>query len=279
MKKCMGIALLAVIVGISPICSAEAATAVTESFRGRDMIVYAPDHLPPNGKRALIIVLHGGMGNAERIATTQSESGLNMNAEADKDGFVVAYLNGTKVARFLRSDRRGWNAGGGCCGMPAETNVDDETYIAQAVAHLADEYGIDTRRVYGMGHSNGAMMTQRLMCDTGLYAAAVAVSGPLNLDTATCPAARGRRILAIHGAEDENVPVAGGEGSKGFSHATFKSEAHSRQVFTNSGAAYTLDLVPGADHAFAHIDAALKQTEGVTIAEKSAGFFGLAAAR
>jgi len=46
---------------------------------------------------------------------------------------------------------------------------------------------------------------------------------------------------------------------------------------TASGATYTLDIVPGADHMLEHIDAAIQRTDGMTIAEKSARFFGIAA--
>jgi polyhydroxybutyrate depolymerase len=66
--------------------------------------------------------------------------------------------------------------------------------------------------IYGVGHSNGAMMTSRLMCETDLFAAAVAVSGALEIQATTCPQARGKSVLAIRGAEDENVPRAGGRG-------------------------------------------------------------------
>jgi polyhydroxybutyrate depolymerase len=75
-----------------------------------------------------VIVLHGGMGNAQRIAAAQSESGLNLNSLAEEDGFVVVYLHGTRVARRLGPDWLGWNAGG-CCGLPAENNIDDVEYI------------------------------------------------------------------------------------------------------------------------------------------------------
>ncbi|OYV73814.1 MAG: hypothetical protein B7Z74_03290, partial [Deltaproteobacteria bacterium 21-66-5] len=131
------------------------------------------------------------------------------------------------------------------------------------------------RRVFGMGHSNGAMMTQRLMCETHLYAAGVAVSGPLNLRVDECPAAKGARILAIHGADDQNVPIGGGEGTKGLSHAVYSSEAHSKQVFEASGASYTLDIVPNAGHKMDHISAAIAKTEGETVPQKAARFFGL----
>ena len=47
-----------------------------EKYGGRSMIVYVPSQLSPPGTRALVIVLHGGMGNAQRIESAQSENGL-----------------------------------------------------------------------------------------------------------------------------------------------------------------------------------------------------------
>jgi len=256
-------------------CAAPATERVSvENYGGRSMIVYVPSRLPPPGARALVIVLHGGMGNARRIAAAQSESGLNMNSLAEEYGFVVAYLNGTRVARRLGPNRLGWNAGG-CCGLPAANNIDDVGYIQGAVDTLVAKYAIDRSRVYGMGHSNGAMMTQRLLCETHLYAAGVPISGPLNLDTENCPGARGNRILAIHGADDANVPIAGGRGTRGISNAVYNSEDRTRLVFTHAGASYDLEVVKGADHKLEHIDAAIQQSEGQSIAEKAAKFFGL----
>jgi polyhydroxybutyrate depolymerase len=253
------------------------AGASTESFGGRNLIVYQPENLPPAGHRALVVVLHGGLGNAQRIASGGAESALNLNAEADKDGFIVVYLNGTPVTRRLGDNFLGWNAGGGCCGMSAENNIDDVGYIQGAVHELEAKYGVDPARVFGIGHSNGAMMTQRLMCETDLYASAIAISGALDAPDTACPAARGKHILALHGQDDENVPIAGGRGTKGVAGIAFGSEAHSREVFTQSGATYDLQIVPGAPHALAEIDAAIQKTEGRSIPQKAAAYFRLAA--
>jgi polyhydroxybutyrate depolymerase len=268
------ITILVAALCVSPVIAHAAATA--DSYGGRDMIVYVPAKLPPAGSRALVVVLHGGLGNAARIAGRSAEGGLNMDAAADLGGFVVAYLDGTPIARLLPGRLLGWNAGGGCCGLPARNGTDDVAYISSAVAALAARHGIDPARVYVIGHSNGAMMGQRMMCETTVFAAAVAISGPLNLDATRCPAARGRRILALHGARDENVPVAGGRGSKGLSGVSFRAEADAREVFRASGAAYTLQVVPGADHRLDNLDSAIRQTEHVTIADKAARFLGLA---
>lgn len=271
-----GVLVAAVLLSRWPDRAYSADRAAADSYGGRTLLVYAPTRLPPAGTRALIVVLHGGLGNAQRIESQQSESGLNMDAVAEEYGFVVAYLNGTPVTRRFGADMLGWNAGGGCCGLSAENNVDDVEYIQKAVDYLAGKYGIDRSRVYGIGHSNGAMMTQRLLCETALYAAGVAISGPLNLETESCPRARGRRILALHGANDDNVPIAGGRGTKGLSNAVYNSEDRSRRVFEHSGATYTLQVVQGADHKLDNISAVIRRIEGQTVAQKAARFFGLA---
>jgi dienelactone hydrolase len=217
---------------------------------------------------------HGGLGNASRIEGAGSEKGLKMDEVAGKNGFIVAYLNGTPVTRMYGLDKLGWNAGGGCCGVPAENNVDDVGYITCAVHHLVDKYGVDPERVYGMGHSNGGMMTMRLMCETSLYAAAVSVSGPLNLRVQNCPAARGRHILAIHGAQDQNVPIAGGQGTRGLANVVYNSERYTQRIFAASGADFRLQIVQGADHGLDNINDRIEQTEGLSLAEKAERFFG-----
>ena len=271
-RQCVSLA--AVLTGLAAL-SPTAEASDTLSYGGRSLIVHAPAGPPPAGGRALVIVLHGGLGNAQRIAEHRSESGLNMDAEADRGGFVVAYLNGTPVTHFRAAQALGWDAGGGCCGLSAQNRIDDVAYITGAVADLEARYGIDPKRVFAVGHSNGAMMAQRLVCETPLLAAVVAVSGPLNLETEDCPGARGARILAIHGAMDENVPVEGGEGSKGLARVRFQSEAHARRVLVASGADYRLQIVPGADHNLDHIDAALQQSDGQGVARIAAKFFDL----
>jgi len=248
----------------------------TENYKGRDLLAYVPPNLPAAGARALVIVLHGGLGNASRIEGGASEKGLKMDEVAAKNGFMVAYLNGTPVTKMFGADKLGWNAGGGCCGVPAEKNVDDVGYITGAVNYLVDKYGVDPKRVYGMGHSNGAMMTMRLMCETSLYGGAVSVSGPLNVSVQNCPGSRGKHILSIHGADDQNVPIAGGQGSKGLSKVAFKSEKYTEQIFAASGADFHLQIIQRADHKLDNINDRIEQTEGISLAQKAARFFGLA---
>ena len=256
------------------VAEARASQLLTETYEGRTALVYVPATLPANGKRALVVVLHGGLGNAQRISAKQSESALNMNDLADTAGFVVVYLNGTPVTKHLGSDKLGWNAGK-CCGQPAKNSIDDVAYLQATVKEIATKYGIDQSRIYGVGHSNGAMMMQRMMCETSLFAAAVPISGTLENDATDCPLARGKRLMAIHGEDDQNVPITGGKGSKAISGTDYASEAATAEVWRRSGANYELRIIKQANHSTENINMRLVETESTTLVQKIALFFGL----
>ena len=245
--------------------------AVRDSFDGRDIILYVPTQLPPQGQRGMVVALHGGGGNAQFF-----KDHLKMDGVAEKYGFIVAYLNGTDASARLPGKMEAWNAGNGCCGEPYKTKVDDVGYITGAVHYLARKYGVNPKRVFGIGHSNGAMMTETLVCETGLYQSAISLAGSLMAEVDSCPAARGKTILAIHGMEDANVPPGGGKGSKGVTNIAYKSEARSQSMFESSGGKYVIEWLQGTDHSLEHIAATIQKTEGISLAEKAARFFGLA---
>jgi polyhydroxybutyrate depolymerase len=192
---------------------------------------------------------------------------------------MVAYLNGTPATRALGGNLLAWNAAGGCCGQPAVSGVDDLGYIESVAAQLVTRFHLDPGRLFLMGHSNGAMMGQLLICKSNTFSAAVAISGPLNLASGPCQGASSgasrKRILAIHGSADQNVPVAGGRGTKGISGVAFQSEQHSQQLQEAAGTSYQLQLLPGVDHNLDHISAAIQSSEQQSVAEKAALFFGL----
>ena len=263
---------------------ARAGTA-TEQVGGRSAILFVPDSWSSDSGsrtgRGLVVVLHGGMGNASRIEERGAEAGLNMDAVAAAHGFMVAYLNGTPATRSLGGNFLAWNAGGGCCGQPALNATDDLGYIESATAGLVARFHLDPTRLFLMGHSNGAIMSQLLICKSNTFAAAVAISGPLNLANGKCLAvangATAKHILAIHGSADENVPVAGGRGSKGISGVAFQSEQHSEQLQQAAGTSYQLQLLPGVDHKLERINAAIESSEQQNLAQKATTFFGLSA--
>ena len=163
-------------------------------------------HLPPaigNSPLPLVIVLHGGGGNAASAAKMTGLSALG-----DKANFIVVYPDGTG-----RLDDRllTWNAGN-CCGYALDNQVDDAGFIRALIEKLARDYPIDARRVYATGISNGGMMAYRLACELSDQIAAIApVAGALNVE---CKPTQPVSVIAFHGTNDQNVPFNGGAGSK-----------------------------------------------------------------
>jgi polyhydroxybutyrate depolymerase len=140
-------------------------------------------------------MLHGGFGNA-----AQAESYYGWDAEADSGHFLVLYPDGVD---------RAWNVGGGCCGKPAASGIDDVAFVGAAVAAVRADLPVDPARIYATGISNGGLLAYRLACDTKLFAAI----GP---DSATmlgpCPAPAPLSVIHIHGTADHNIPYQGGTG-------------------------------------------------------------------
>jgi len=145
---------------------------------------------------SLVVVLHGGFGNAE-----QAERSYGWDQLADSDKFVVVYPDGVK---------RAWNVnGGGCCGRPAREHIDDIAFISAVVGDVAKHIGIDGARVYATGMSNGGIMAYTLACNTTLFAAVGPVAGT-QLDP--CRSPHPTSVMAVHGTADPNIPYGGGPG-------------------------------------------------------------------
>lgn len=171
-----------------------ATSTITVGGVARTYRVYRPRGLP--AKAPLVVMLHGGFGDG-----AQAEESYGWDGEADRNRFVVAYPDGLN---------RAWNVGAGCCGQPGANRVDDVAFIRAMVEEIAARNGIDRRRVYATGISNGGLLAYRLACDTDLLAAigpdAATLLGPCN---APAPVS----VLHIHGTADERVRFDGGAGA------------------------------------------------------------------
>jgi poly(3-hydroxybutyrate) depolymerase len=244
-------------------------TSIEEKLGDRSLIVYVPKSAT-KGKTPLLVVLHGGMGNAGQI-----QSYIGLEPYADNHGFIIAYLNGSPAGRMLSDKHGAWNAGE-CCGLPQKRNVDDVGFIDSAVQFLTQKYNADANRVFGVGHSNGGMMTYRMLCQSNVYNGAVVYAAVLATNVESCPSARGKRILAIHGAKDDNIPIEGGNPRKGFNKDTiYYSQDHTTKVFKGSGADYTHQVLPNAEHKPDTINDDLQAAEGVSLPQKIVIFLKL----
>jgi polyhydroxybutyrate depolymerase len=168
---------------------------------GRDRVYRLHKAVGVPASAGLVVVLHGGFGNAE-----QAERSYGWDQLADSEKFVVVYPDGVN---------RAWNVnGGGCCGKPAREGVDDVAFISAAVADVAKNVSINAGHVYATGMSNGGMMSYTLACDTTLFAAIGPVSGT---QVDPCRSPHPASVMAIHGTADPLIPYGGGPG-RGFAH-------------------------------------------------------------
>lgn len=166
---------------------AHAATLMVDGVQ-RTYLVYRPT--TPHKLAPLVLVLHGSQRDAKSV-----EDRSQYDALAQQQGFVVVYPEGVDLF---------WNAGN-CCG-PAAT--DDVTFIKDLIAKLVADGSIDSKRVFVVGVSNGAMMAQRLGCElAGQISAIASVAGSLVTDS--CSPSRAISILEMHGTADNLIPYEG----------------------------------------------------------------------
>jgi polyhydroxybutyrate depolymerase len=192
----------------------------------RTYLLHVPPQHDPEKPMPLVIVLHGHGGSAGAMVGS-----TGFDAIADREGFVVAYLQGTKGS----DGKAGWNTG--ITPDPGIT-VNDVKFVRKVAAHLQTKLGVDPKRIYAAGFSNGGFMSHRLAAQASdLLAAVGVVEGTVGtqqdgawLDIA--PAKGPIPIAIVHGKKDTTVPYAGGTTANGH---TFRSvaDAVARWVKTN----------------------------------------------
>lgn len=176
----------------------------------RSYKVYEPTDLKKSA--AVMIVIHGGMGNADHSLET-----MGFQAIADKEKFLVVIPNCTGT--LFGANRRVWNAGF-CCGAAARKDIDDISFFKKMLSDLHYNFSIDSKRIYVTGMSNGAMMTYRLICEIpNTFAAAIPVAGSLVVEN--CQNGSETALFHIHGMKDKNVPYDGGIG-EGFARVKYR---------------------------------------------------------
>jgi polyhydroxybutyrate depolymerase len=167
----------------------------------RSYVVRTPaKRLRPDAPVPLVLVLHGGGGNAPN-----AEQMTGFTEKARREGFIVVYPEGSGR---LKTNLLTWNAGH-CCGYAMENKVDDVGFIRALIDEISRRYPVDPRRVYVTGMSNGGMMTHRLGIELSDRIAAIAPVVATVFGDEKKPA-HAVSALMINGSLDENVPPAGG---------------------------------------------------------------------
>jgi poly(hydroxyalkanoate) depolymerase family esterase len=143
MKRAVALALAGAITAVST--AAFAGTVTVESYAGRNVRVFVPAKTA--SPTALVVLLHGCTQTAEAFADA-----TQMDAVAEKDGFVVAYPEQSADTIATRCFQ--WYE-------PAHQSRDggEPKELAAAADAVARAHGVDAERVYVGGLSAGAAMS------------------------------------------------------------------------------------------------------------------------
>ncbi|MFJ6651210.1 alpha/beta hydrolase family esterase [Microbacterium sp. NPDC091313] len=154
--------------------------------------------------RALVLVLHGSRQDGR---AHHRFAGGQYDALAGPE-VVVAYLDG--VGGFWNDARRQSTS------IARRRDVDDVGFVDAVIERLAASHGIDRRRVYAVGFSNGGQMVMRLLHERpALLAGAAVVAATLpDPDSFLLPQTgvtpHPVPIMLVHGDADPISPYAGG---------------------------------------------------------------------
>jgi len=157
--------------------------------------LYLPESVNSPGRRPIVMMLHGGLGNGAKVA---QQTGLG--AYVDRGGFIAV---------FPDSGGQQWNDGR----ETTQSGRDDVGFLVALAHDIVAKFGADPARVFVGGASNGGMMTQRLACEaTKVFAAyAVAVANlPYGL-VGGCRPSRRAPMIFFESTTDPLMPWAGGE--------------------------------------------------------------------
>ena len=168
----------------------------------RPVTVHVPASYVPAVATPLVILLHGyGASGALQ------DLYFGMTAVSDARGFLYAAPDGTVDA----DGKRFWNATDACCDLHA-TNVDDSAYISSLIRQIQARYNVDPKRIFLVGHSNGAFMSHRMACDHADQIAAIAsLAGAMFSDVTKCVPSAPVSVLQIHGTADDTIVFDGGQ--------------------------------------------------------------------
>jgi len=184
----------------------------TLRFDDRDRTFLLHDFAGSDIPAPLVIVLHGGGGNAENAVQM-----TGFDRVAARERFIVAYPDGTRndrprgrLGQALRERNLllTWNAGH-CCASAMARRVDDVGFIGAVIDDLTGSGRVDPSRVYVTGMSNGAMLAHRIGRELSRKVAAIAPVVGAVFGDEPAPQAPVSAFIVV-GAEDEVVPPQGG---------------------------------------------------------------------
>jgi polyhydroxybutyrate depolymerase len=173
----------------------------------RRYLVRKPDgSAPPN---AIVMLLHGGGGTAERLIGRESRAApyRMWNAIADREGLLLVAPQGANSANGR--NKPGWND----CRHFEDSGqgADDVTFLVAVLEKLRRDYRVNGPHTFAVGTSNGGMMALRLAAEKPqVFTAVASVASSMPARSECAAPTRAIPVLMINGTEDPLVPYTGG---------------------------------------------------------------------
>ena len=174
----------------------------------RDYRIHVPPQASTGKPLPLVLNLAGATQNG---FLEELQTGMDNNA--DQNGYLVAYPDGTRISKVLTPDpvaknaQYGWNAGE-CCGLPVTRRINDVGFLEKVIANIAARTPVNLRRVYMTGISNGGMMAYAMASEASDHVAAISsISGQVELPT--IHPSRPVPTLEFHSVDDPIAKWAG----------------------------------------------------------------------
>ncbi|QLL23874.1 hypothetical protein DLE03_05890 [Actinobacteria bacterium IMCC25003] len=163
----------------------------------RPVIVNLPDSLA--NPAPLLILLHSASTSG-----AHQENYMHLGPVAKKNGLIYIAPDGMTNPE----GKRFWNASKSCCNKYKQ-EVDDVAYINSLIDEISAKTPVDPKRIYLIGHSNGAFMSFTFACKTNKVAAIVAIAGAMDTES-DCKPSTPVSLLNIHGTADKTIKIDGG---------------------------------------------------------------------
>lgn len=166
----------------------------------RTLQYYQPAHRVAHP--ALVFVLHGSVGNGERI---RKLLGYGLERIAEQEGFILVYPDGFEGH---------WNDCRGTAAYSAnQRNIDDNHFFATMIDYFIDRYQVSPDHIFATGFSNGGQMAYKLAYEMPTVfraVAAVAASLPASISNDCTPQGKAISVAIFNGTNDPVNPYDGG---------------------------------------------------------------------
>ena len=183
----------------------------------------------------LVVLLHGYTATA-----ASQDAYLRLSDLARDEGFLLALPDGTVDS----TGQHFWNATDACCAFNG--GPDDVAYLTAVIHDMQAQFSVDARKIFLLGHSNGAFMAHRMACErSDLVRGIVALAGDVWADSTRCHPTQPVNVLQVHGTLDAVIRYGGGVALAGQPPYPPAETTVETWAFKNGCSGTSLQRIPG----------------------------------